>query len=97
MEFLNHIPCGYKIVVDHINNISTDNRIDNLQLITSRENIIKDSIRGKSKYPGVDYDKVNKKWRARLEFNGDRYWLGRFINEIDAHNAIENKLKEITN
>jgi len=36
-----------KRVVDHINNIRTDNRLDNLQLITNRENIIKDHKEGK--------------------------------------------------
>jgi hypothetical protein len=40
--FLNHKPCGMKLVVDHINAIKTDNRLDNLQLITNRENLIKD-------------------------------------------------------
>ena len=36
-----------KRVVDHINNIKTDNRLDNLQLITNQENIIKDHKEGK--------------------------------------------------
>jgi len=30
-----------KRIVDHINNIKTDNRLDNLQLITNRENLKK--------------------------------------------------------
>ena len=36
-----------KRVIDHINNIKTDNRLDNLQLITNRENTIKDMIKRK--------------------------------------------------
>lgn len=41
MEHLGHTVCGFKLVVDHINDIKTDNRIENLQIITQRENIIK--------------------------------------------------------
>jgi len=40
-----------KRVVDHINNIRTDNRLDNLQLITNRENTKKDHKGGKRLVP----------------------------------------------
>ena len=40
--FLNHIPCKKERVVDHINNDKTDNRLCNLQIITNRQNSIKD-------------------------------------------------------
>ena len=40
--FLNHTPNGYKLVVDHINNVKTDNSLNNLQIITHRENCSKD-------------------------------------------------------
>jgi hypothetical protein len=43
MAFFNHAPNGYKIVVDHIDNNKENNRVDNLQLITNRENSSKDS------------------------------------------------------
>ena len=36
-----------KRVIDHINNIKTDNRLDNLQLITQRENMKKNNAGGK--------------------------------------------------
>lgn len=35
---------GDTIVVDHINNIPTDNRLQNLQLLTSVENLAKDKV-----------------------------------------------------
>ena len=38
MTFLNHTPCGHKIVVDHIDNNHLNNKLINLQLITHREN-----------------------------------------------------------
>jgi len=40
-----------KRVVDHINNIKTDSRLDNLQLITQRENLKKVNRKGKSLPP----------------------------------------------
>ncbi len=40
--FLNHLPDGTnKIVIDHIDNKKTNNKLNNLQLITNKENVIK--------------------------------------------------------
>ena len=98
MAFLNHKPNGHNLVVDHINNDKLDNRLENLQIITHRENICKDRI-GTSKYAGVSYCKINKKWRARIQINKISYFLGYFTNEKDATIVYENrylkyKLKE---
>jgi hypothetical protein len=41
MTFLNHKPCGMKLVVDHINSVRNDNRVENLQIVTQKENILK--------------------------------------------------------
>lgn len=41
MAFLNHKTCGMKLVVDHINGKKDDNRLDNLQIITQKQNIQK--------------------------------------------------------
>ena len=53
MAFLNHKPCGMKLVVDHINGKKTDNRVENLQVITNRNNrhkILKKSEQLMNKY-----------------------------------------------
>ena len=95
IAFLNHVPDGHRVVVDHINNARTDNRVKNLQLITNRENISKE-IRGSSKYTGVSRCKKSNKWRADIYFNGKLRYLGCFTNEIDAHHTYQKELKKIS-
>ena len=95
MAFLNHIPCGHKIVVDHINHNKLDNRLENLQLITNRENCSKDVKNKTSKYTGVCWDKARNKWKVGLKINGNTINLGRYKCELAAHLAYQNKLKEL--
>ena len=94
IAFLNHNQQGYKIVVDHIDNNRLNNRLDNLQLITHRENVSKDR-KGSSKYTGVSWCKAYKKWTAQIKMNGKVKHIGRFINEIQASNAYQHELKRI--
>ena len=94
MAFLNHIPNGYEIIVDHINNNPLDNRVENLQLITQRENCLKDKKNKTSQYQGVCWDKKSKKWRTSIRLNGCKINIGLFNNEYEAHLAYQNKLKE---
>ena len=47
-----------KLVVDHINNIKTDNRLKNLQLITQSQNKKKENKKGK-KYPPISVRATN--------------------------------------
>ena len=93
--FLNHTPCGYKLVVDHINNNQSDNRLENLQIVTIRENISKDMKNKTSKYTGVSWDKERNKWKAEIAHNKIKYRLGRFNTELEGHQAYQNKLKEL--
>lgn len=95
MAFLNHIICGHKIVVDHINDNRLDNRVENLQLITNRENAYRTQGKYSSQYKGVSWCKRGKKWRANIRLNKKSFSLGYFVNEYDAHLAYQNKLKEI--
>ncbi len=95
MAFLGHMPDGYKKVVDHINNIKSDNRLSNLQLISSRENTNKDKTGGTSKYVGVSFDKNSNKWKAAIRYKGETIRLSVFSDELDAHNAYQKALSEI--
>lgn len=92
--FLNHKPNGGKIVVDHINNIKTNDKLYNLQLITQRENTTKDK-KGTSKYAGVYWHTRSKKWDSRIQINGKIKYLGAYKSEQKASQAYQNELKNI--
>ena len=77
-HFNGEISAGFQI--DHINNVRTDNRIENLQLLTNKDNCRcrlkqKNNISGK---PGVSWHKRDKKWRAQIYINGKNKYLGLF-------------------
>lgn len=94
MTFLEHIPCGFKIVVDHIvENDKLNNRLDNLQLITNRENVSKDKKGGTSKHIGVHWNIKLNKWVSEIRINGKRKYLGGFDNELEAAKAYQQALK----
>lgn len=97
IAFLNHKPDGFKIVVDHINEKKTDNRLENLQLITNRENVLKsiDKNKTSSKYMGVSWDKKSKKYRTQIRINGKSKYLGNFKNPKIAHAVYLNAIKNI--
>ena len=97
ITYLNHIPCGHKITVDHIDHNKKNNTLNNLQLLTNRENVKRsiDKTKTTSKHIGVSFDKKNKKWVSQIYLNKKNIFLGRFKNEYDAHLAYQNKLKEI--
>lgn len=95
IAFLNHIPCGFKLVVDHINNNHLDNRLQNLQIITSRNNSSKNKVNRKCKYTGV----VNsgEKFRAFIYNNGKTMSLGTFKTQEEASLYYKNAVKSIEN
>jgi len=93
--FLNHVPNGMKLIVDHINAVKTDNRLENLQIITSRENSSKDKKGGSSKYTGVHWRKRDKKWIAQITINGKVKRLGRFKDETKAAEAYQIALNNL--
>jgi len=96
--FLNHIPDGtQKIVVDHINNNKDDNTINNLQLITQRENVSKSKIGFSSKYTGVSWSKSLKKWVSQIESKGRTVRLGLFTSEIEAKILYKSVAERIDN
>ena len=95
MAFLNHVPCGYKLVINHKNFTKTDNRLENLEIITQRENCNKKHFSHSSIFTGVTWNNKQKKWRAQIEINSILNHLGSFDNELAASEAYKNALNKI--
>lgn len=97
--FLGHLPDGtHRICVDHIDCDIHNNKVENLQLLSSRENLSKDkgSKNSSSKYLGVHWNKKSSKWMSQIFVNGKSEYLGYFTDEKEAGEAYKNRLKEIT-
>lgn len=95
-SFLNHTPNGQKLVIDHVNGVKNDNRVENINIVSSRENTHRKKRVGTSKYIGVSWHKSKRKWQARIGIKFKRIHLGDFNNEIDAHEAYQKALSLIT-
>jgi hypothetical protein len=92
IAFLNHKKQGHKLVVNHIDFDVNNNRLDNLEVVTNRENCNLKHKKSTSKYTGVYL--INE-WRATIQINGKQKHLGSFKNEYDAHLAYQKELNLI--
>jgi hypothetical protein len=81
-----------KLVTDHINGNTLDNRKSNLRICTISENSKnrKISINNKSGFKGVKYIEKLNKYRAEIYNNKKCYSLGYYIDPIDAARAYNN-------
>lgn len=95
MAFLNHKPCGYKLVVDHKDNNPLNNKLSNIQVVSARENTSKDRSGYSSKYVGVNFDLKNNKWRAAIFIDKKVKYLGLFDNEERASIAYQFALVQL--
>jgi hypothetical protein len=93
--FLGYKFQGWKLVVDHIDSNKLNNHIDNLRIVTQRENISKEKSLKSGLPTGVIYDKERKKYRSEIIINKKRFYLGRYNTIEEASNAYELKLKEL--
>lgn len=78
------------LVIDHISGDNTDNRVNNLQAISARDNVIKQkkNPNNTSGYRGVCWIKLNNKWRASITVNRTIH-IGLFENVVDAAKAYD--------
>ena len=101
MAFLNHKPNGHELIIDHIDGNRKDDRLNNLRVVTFRENIStcfrSDKKTFSSKYVGVSWSKCASKWVAQIRHNEGVLHLGSFNDEIEASNAYQEALLKIKN
>lgn len=92
--FHGDIPEGYEI--DHINLIGSDNRLENLRLVTGSENIRAQTVRRRkdntSSIVGVSFDTQRNKWRAYINIDGKQI-MRRFstLEEATEHRKLLEK------
>ena len=81
---------------DHINGNGLDNRIENLRVVTKRQNLQNLHNKRSSKYPGVYWKKSHKKWCALIYLNGRMRHIINSNDEMTAATAYRVACKVLT-
>lgn len=80
-------------MIDHVNGVKSDNRIDNLREATRSQNCVNraptSTPRAKSGYFGVVAARAPGSWGAKLVVNRKRLYLGTFKTPEDAARAYD--------
>lgn len=86
-RFIMNPPDG--MVIDHINHDRLDNRKENIRICTIRQNNMNKSFMSNntSGVIGVNWNKRAKKWKSRINVNGNEIHLGYFDTKEDAIQA----------
>ena len=92
MAFLNHKPNKFEKVVNHKNFDKLDNRLENLEIVSNRENSNQKHIKSTSIYTGVHWDSRKNKWSSVIHINNKNIFLGLFTDEIEAAKIYEKAL-----
>ena len=87
-SFLGHIPDSYNGVINHIDNIKTNNRLDNLEVVSSRYN-----TQYSKSTEGV-YERRNK-FEVYIRIDGKKTYLGSYTSKEEALKVRNKKLQEV--
>ena len=86
---------GNGVVCDHRDNDRQNNRVENLQIITQRENSTKDQKGNTSQFVGVFWCNTYNKWASRIRHNKKQKHIGYYKCELKAAKAYQDELKKI--
>lgn len=86
-----------KGILDHKNNIRSDNRISNLREATLAQNCHnkKATKRSKSGVKGCFWDEKNLKWKVSITMDGKYHHVGRFDNIFAAAAAYDKAARSL--
>ena len=87
------IPQGMEI--DHINGNKIDSRIENLRLVTTRQNQQNQKNHRAGRLPGASYYKERNYWQSQIAIDKTRIGLGYYETEQEAHEAYKIACKHI--
>lgn len=83
-------------LVDHIDRVKHNDKIQNLRIATTVQNQWNTgSYGGRSGYKGVDYSASKRKWRARYKNHGKRFHVGWFHTELEAAVAYDKAVEHL--
>lgn len=86
---------SWPTMIDHINGVPFDNRIENLKASNSRENQANQRKHRLGRLLGCYFNKTSRKWCAQITIKGRKLRIGCFTTELAAHNAYINKRLEL--
>jgi hypothetical protein len=85
-----HGPIDDSMVIDHINGNRSDNRIENLRVVTGMQNANNQQTRlagARKAMLGASFHKPSGKWISRVKINGKDKYLGLFDTPEQANQA----------
>jgi hypothetical protein len=94
IAFLNHTPCGFKTVIDHIDNNKLNDKLENLQLVSNRYNSTKDKT---NKTGHNNIYKSKNQFEVAFYIKDKTVRFGRFNDLNDAIKRRNEILKTILN
>ena len=93
---MNHtLTDGY--CIDHINSNKLDNRVENLRIISVRDNATIDKVNTSTGLLGVYFREKSSVYESQIRINGNKTYLGSYGTSLEAHLTYLGVLASIDN